>query len=222
MNVDLGAKGEGDLFLGEGPEDPTVPVELSVFAAQLTAQNFVALTWTSESETEMVGYRVYRNESNDYSTALLISGMIPATNTSTQVTYKHEDHEVEIDHTYYYWLESVDYSTTHLHGPVNVTVTGNEIPELPVATTMKNAYPNPFRMGKVANIEVAVKGGETGTVTIYNVLGQAVKTYNVNQGINALTWDGRDSKGALCGSGIYFYKLSTPSMNQTKKLVIMK
>jgi len=69
---------------------------------------------------------------------------------------------------------------------------------------------------------VAVKAGENGTVTIYNILGQAVKTFPVSEGFTKLNWNGRDTKANVCGSGIYFYKLSTPTMNQTKKMVIVK
>jgi flagellar hook assembly protein FlgD len=87
---------------------------------------------------------------------------------------------------------------------------------------MDNAYPNPFRAGDGTTIKVDVKAGDTGTVTIYNILGQVVKTFPVNQGTNNLKWNARDSKGNLCGNGIYFYKLSTNSLNQTKKMVIVK
>lgn len=38
----------------------TLPVELSSFSAVLTAQNFVKLTWVSQSETNLLGYLVYR------------------------------------------------------------------------------------------------------------------------------------------------------------------
>ncbi|NLO12449.1 MAG: T9SS type A sorting domain-containing protein, partial [Candidatus Cloacimonetes bacterium] len=41
-------------------------------------------------------------------------------------------------------------------------------------------------------------------------------------GQHKLNWNGRDSRGNSVGSGIYFYKLSTPSTNQTKKMVIVK
>jgi flagellar hook assembly protein FlgD len=49
-----------------------------------------------------------------------------------------------------------------------------------------------------------------------------VKTFKVSEGTTKINWNGRDAKGNACGSGIYFYKLSTPSMNQTKKMVIVK
>ncbi|MDZ4122267.1 MAG: T9SS type A sorting domain-containing protein [Candidatus Cloacimonadaceae bacterium] len=108
------------------------------------------------------------------------------------------------------------------HGPVHITVEGEVPPVLPEYTTLSNAYPNPFRMNGTTNITATVKAGETGTVTIYNVLGQTVKTFTIHQGNNPISWNGVDSKGKLCGSGIYFYKLSTPSVNITKKMVIIK
>ncbi len=203
--------------------NPTLPVELSSFTAVLTANNFVKLTWVSQSETEMLGYRVYRGESGDQASAIMITPtMIGATNTSTTQSYSITDNEVSIGSTYWYWLESVDYASSHFHGPVSIIVEGEVPPVLPEVTSMKNAYPNPFRMNSSTNIEVAVKAGENGIVTIYNILGQAVKTFKVSEGTTKINWNGRDAKGNACGSGIYFYKLSTPSMNQTKKMVIVK
>lgn len=223
VGIDLGAKDATLEYKGGMGGDPTLPVELSVFNAVLTAQKFVKLTWVSESETNMLGYRVYRSETNDANSATQITAMmIEATNTSTTQVYSIEDREVLPFSTYYYWLEAVDYNHSNFFGPQFVEVPGEVVPELPVQTAMKNAYPNPFKTNANTNIEVALKAGETGTVTIYNVLGQVVKTYKVNEGSHTLNWNGRDSKGNACGSGIYFYKLSTPSMNQTKKMVIVK
>jgi hypothetical protein len=203
--------------------DQTLPVELSSFSAVLTAQNFVKLTWVSQSETGLLGYRVYRNDTLDQATAVSITPvMVPATNTSTTQNYSITDSEVAIGSTYYYWLESVDMGSSMFHGPVSVLVEGEVPPVLPTATAMSNAYPNPFRMNSTTTIDVRVKAGDAGTVTIYNILGQAVKTFKVTEGVNPLNWNGKDSKGNVCGSGIYFYKLSTNSMNQTKKMVIVK
>lgn len=221
--VDLGSKDAPFEFKGGGGGDPTLPVELSVFNAVLTAQNFVKLSWISESETNMLGYRVYRAESANQAEALLITPiMIQATNTSTTQNYSIEDREVSTGNTYYYWLEAVDYSHSSFFGYRAVEVLGDVTPELPVQSAMKSAYPNPFRASSNTNIEVSVKAGETGTVTIYNVLGQVVKTYSVSEGNHNITWNARDSRGNICGSGIYFYKMSTPSMNQTKKMAIVK
>lgn len=199
------------------------PVELSSFTATLTGQFYVQLSWTSQTETQMMGYRVYRNTSAEQSTSELIDNpMIPATNTSSTQNYTVVDDDVLIDQTYYYWLEAVDYNSSAFHGPVSVTVTGNVPPVFPEVTTMRNAYPNPFKANGSTNIEVSLKAGDTGTLTIYNVQGQLVKTVSLTEGNHMVNWNGRDSRGNACGSGIYFYKLSTQSMNQTKKMVIVK
>ena len=108
------------------------------------------------------------------------------------------------------------------HGPVSVRVDIEVPPVLPTVTSMGNAYPNPFKQASSTSIDVRIKAGENGTVTIYNILGQAVKTFRVNEGDHKLTWNGKDARGNNCGSGIYFYKLSTPSTNVTKKMVIVK
>lgn len=208
--------------LQQDPEPP-VPVELSSFTATLTGQFYVQLAWTSQTETQMVGYRVYRSTTADQSTIELIDNpLVPATNTSTTQNYTVVDKDVLIGQTYYYWLEAVDYNNSNFHGPVSVTVTGNVPPVLPEVTEMKNAYPNPFKANSSTNIEVSLKAGDTGTLSIYNVQGQLVKIVSLTEGTHMVNWNGRDTRGNACGSGIYFYKLSTQSMNQTKKMVIVK
>ena len=222
-DADLNFIAMDDINIDRG--DPTVPVELSSFNATLTAQNFVKLTWVSQTETGMWGYRVYRGESDNQAVATLLTHtLIPATNTSTTQVYELEDKEVEIGNTYWYWLEAVEINGVgQFYGqPASVTVTGEVPPVLPTVTTMRNAYPNPFKQVNSTTIEVDIKAGENGTVTIYNILGQVVKTFKVKEGVHKLNWNGKDARGNNCGSGIYFYKLSTASTNMTKKMVIVK
>ncbi|NLN85239.1 MAG: T9SS type A sorting domain-containing protein [Candidatus Cloacimonetes bacterium] len=201
------------------------PVELSSFNATLSSDMFVNIAWTSQTESQMLGYRVYRNTSADQSGAMLIDHpMVPATNTSQTSSYNVMDYDVMVGQTYYYWLESVEYNASSFHGPVSVTVNiGGDSPGVdPEIIALKNAYPNPFSAGSITNIEVSLKAGETGTLSIVNLAGQVVKTYQVGQGNHNIQWNGTDSNGLACGSGIYLYKLSTPSFNQTRKLVILK
>jgi len=35
-------------------------------------------------------------------------------------------------------------------------------------------------------------------------------------------WDGRNERGTAVGSGIYFYRLSTPAHTLTRKMVLLK
>lgn len=201
--------------------DPTLPVELSSFSATVTGENVVQLNWVSQSENQMLGYLAYRNNNADQSTAILISPqIIPATNTGSAQAYSTTDTEVESGQTYYYWLEAVDYNSSSYFGPVSVTVNGNTPPVMPEFTELKGAYPNPFRSS--TNIEFALKTGESGVVNIYNLSGQIVRKFEVDQGYHKVLWDGKDSNCQGCGSGIYFYQLNTPSYSKTLKMIMIK
>ncbi len=197
------------------------PVEMSSFTATTSAEGFVGLRWTTESETDMLGYRVYRSETSQVAAAITITPiLIGATNTSSQAVYQHEDHEVEANNTYYYWLEGVDVNASQFFGPVSATVTGQEIPEFPIQNLLGNAYPNPFKDG--TSFTVNIKAGDHGTVSIYNGLGQKVRTFEVGEGSREIFWDGLDQYGSRCVSGVYLYKLSSQSLNVTKKMLIVK
>lgn len=199
----------------------TTPVELSSFTATSSAEGYVDLRWTTESETDMLGYRVYRAESSQMDGSLSITPiLIGATNTSSQSVYQHEDHEVEINTTYYYWLEGVNVNASQFFGPVSATVTGQDTPEMPTQNMLGNAYPNPFKTG--TSFSVDIKDGEQGTVNIYNSQGRLVRSFEVGAGSREIHWDGLDHKGNRCVSGVYLYKLSTQSLNETKKMLIVK
>lgn len=204
-------------------EDYPLPVELSSFTATACSGTGVTLQWISESETNLQGYRIYRNESAELQSALLITpAIISATNGSSQHVYIHRDNEVEPGLSYSYWLEAVELGSSEFFGPVSATLTGGEVPNLPEKYLLGQAYPNPFRAGEGTCLPVSVKEGDSGSLTIYNLKGQAVKTWELTPGSIDLIWDGSDDAGSTCSSGVYFYRLRTDSGSQTKRLVIYK
>lgn len=211
-----------------GDEDPTLPVELSVFNALLTAQNFVKLTWVSESETSMLGYRVYRNQANELGSATLMTPvMIQATNTSITQSYSLEDYEVSMNNTYYYWLEAADYGHSSFFGPVMVSITAegeeSDIPELPVETKLYSAFPNPFNPS--TNLRYSMREAGEVRIDIFNSKGQIVRSFtNRHQeaGYYQVSWDGRDMNGSVVSTGMYLYQMSTDNYSATKKMMMMK
>lgn len=96
------------------------------------------------------------------------------------------------------------------------------IPELPITTVIKSIYPNPLKNGIAANIEVFVKANEEATVSIYNIAGQRIHGYSLMSGNHLLNWNGKDTKGQICSSGIYIVSLKSPSTNLSAKLMIVK
>jgi hypothetical protein len=94
---------------------------------------------------------------------------------------------------------------------------------LPKNFSVSQNYPNPFN--PTTTIEFDVPNKSQVNLTVYNVLGQKVKTL-VNQEMAAGTykadWDGRGESGTSISSGIYFYKFEAGSYVTTKKMVMLK
>jgi len=63
------------------------------------------------------------------------------------------------------------------------------------------------------------------TLSVYNVLGQKVKTL-VDEvqppGTYSVQWDGSNSSGYTVASGVYFYRLERGSEQTTLKMVFLK
>jgi hypothetical protein len=209
-------------------EDVTLPVELSSFTAIASAQGFVSLAWTTQSESNVHGYQIYRNSSESLSEAILVSNLIEGTNTSSVQHYTFTDAEVETANTYYYWLQQLDLSgAEHFYGPIMVTLTGEPgDPEIPVpvlVTGINSIFPNP---GSEVTLDYALAKDSNISVSVYNLRGQMVKRLFAgfkNQGSYFLQWDGKDANGNSCPSGVYFFELNSGNGDkQRAKLLLIK
>ena len=104
--------------------------------------------------------------------------------------------------------------------PTNVT---EEKKSIPVEFALSQNYPNPFN--PETQIGYALPTDSYVKLSIYNVLGQKVKTLvdeKKSAGYHSTHWDGKDDKGDDVSSGIYFYKLQTDKFDQVKKMLMMK
>lgn len=93
----------------------------------------------------------------------------------------------------------------------------------PLKTALRGNYPNPFNPS--TTISFAMEKSDLVTIHIFNSKGQKVKTLlneNRNAGNHTITWNGTDDKGNTLASGIYFINLSTPTVHQVKKAILMK
>ena len=95
--------------------------------------------------------------------------------------------------------EAADYYGITLPASAKVTA-------LPTKFGLSQNYPNPFN-GKT-NFALALPVASDYKVTIYNVAGQVVRTYegSASAGNKTITWDGLDRNGSPVSSGIYFFK----------------
>jgi hypothetical protein len=94
-------------------------------------------------------------------------------------------------------------------------------PQLPLATVLHGAAPNPFN--PATEIRFSVRQGETARLDIYNSRGQLVRTLGrYEAGEHRAIWDGTDAQGQRCASGVYFCRLQAPSGSQTRKVLMLK
>jgi len=216
--------GESNVF---SITEQTLPVQLSSFTAITTAQNYVSLNWITQSETALLGYRIYRSENDALNSAIMMTpDLIPATNTSTTQSYNYNDMEVAVNSTYYYWLESLEYNTSEFFGPISVIIASGDDdiipPGVPVEMVLLSVYPNPFQYSTRLNYYLAKDAALN--IDICNVNGQLVRSYEKygKAGNNWFTWDGRDNHAVSCASGIYFVNLRSGSHASIAKLVLIK
>jgi subtilisin family serine protease len=198
-------------------DDSALPVTLSSFTVSYS-KNSVVLNWLTQSETDNLGFNLYRSENeNGFENSLslnstLISGM---GTTSTPTNYSFADEYPVIEgHTYYYWLQSVSTSNElELYGPVSI-----EIPitgQLPTMTILESNYPNPFN--PETTISFNIKENETGVLSIFNLKGERIFKKEFEAGDHQYLWNAEG-----LSSGIYFYKLASPTTNLTRKMILMK
>ena len=96
----------------------------------------------------------------------------------------------------------------------------NDIPE---KFSLSQNYPNPFN--PVTRMDYTLPKRSRVVISIYNVLGQEVKTIiNREQeyGYHSITWDGIDNRGKQMSSGVYFARMNSNSFSQTKKMLLVK
>lgn len=94
-----------------------------------------------------------------------------------------------------------------------------QTPVVPAVFKLEQNYPNPFNPKTQFSFSVANK--EMSTVRLYNILGQEVMTL-----FNGITVPGTMYKVEIDGnrlaSGVYFYRLTSGSQSDIKKMVLLK
>jgi len=108
-------------------------------------------------------------------------------------------------------------------GMVTTGVAEEEEEKVPSSFSLSQNHPNPFNSETV--IEYSLPRETDVKIAIYNILGQKVKTLldqKQDTGYKRVIWDGKNEKGKVVSSGIYFYRMETKEFVQTKKMLFLK
>ncbi len=96
-------------------------------------------------------------------------------------------------------------------------------PAVPSTIQFFPNYPNPFNPGTEIRYELPEE--QHVKLTIYNVLGQRIKTLvdKVKEaGAHSITWYGTDERGQPVPSSVYFYRFDAGVVSGTKKMILMR
>ena len=216
-------------FAPAGGGDNTLPIELSSFSAVQTTSNFAQIKWQTQSETNLMGYNIYRNLNNLIGNSVIINNnLIAGSNTSSTQNYSFIDEEVENEAEYYYWLESIDLDgTSTLFGPTSVKIENSDQPEdapdLNYFTEIQSIFPNPFNPS--TTISFSLNFERNVKISVYNTKGQLIKKLVDGireKGNHSVIWNGKDSNNKMASSGVYFFKMIADKKILTEKAILLK
>ncbi len=84
-------------------------------------------------------------------------------------------------------------------------------------------YPNPFNPATTLRFDLPEVSDVN--VVIYNMLGQKVRTFNMNSisaGSHSIKWNATNDLGDPVGAGVYLYKLQAKDFVKTRKMILLK
>lgn len=194
------------------------PVELTSFQASAIS-NQVVLQWQTASESENLGFNIYRSEREDGVFSRINAELIQgAGNSASKQSYQYVDKNVSAGNVYYYQL--VDVSVRGIeqwHGPVVVELIK------PTQDQLEQNAPNPFNAH--TRISYSIKKGGDVSLAIYNLQGQLVRTLveaRQQAGSYSVIWDGKNFDGRDVPSGTYLYTMQTPDGELSHRMTLVK
>ena len=93
----------------------------------------------------------------------------------------------------------------------------------PQGFALEQNFPNPFNPTTTLRFDLPEVSSIT--LTIYNMLGQKVRTFNMQStpaGYHSVTWDATNDLGEQVGAGVYLYQLRAKQFVKTRKMVLLK
>ena len=94
---------------------------------------------------------------------------------------------------------------------------------IPEEFSLKQNYPNPFNPKTAIQFSLPVDSHVE--LVIYDVNGKIVNeiiNYNMVTGNYKVVWDGKNTGGAIVGSGIYFYRIKAGAFVASQKMIFLK
>lgn len=190
------------------------PVELSSFTAERLERG-VQLSWRARvSSKQRYEFYVSRSVSRSGPYARIS----PNVSGSANDEYRFVDSESLPPGPYFYQVEAVNVAGhSTVYGPVDVEI------QAPTTIALHQNYPNPFN--PTTTISFELPRSQFVSIVVYNPNGQRVRELahrEMSAGFHTIVWDAKDDHGQKMPSGLYFYQMTSGSVTQTRKLMLLK
>ena len=165
------------------------------------------LSWNSNSEPDIAGYRVYHRPSGG-TWSLRTTSLLTNPAYEENLPFKHNGYDYQVTAVNTFGQESPPSQP--------VTAVGIDV------VFLSDPTPNPFDLR--TSLTVAVPDGGLYTrALVYDIGGRRIRV--VHEGILPagdlnLTWDGRDDSGRRVPHGIYFFQVETAEGSARKKVAL--
>lgn len=183
----------------------------------------VYLDWPPNDEADINSYNLYRDTQPDFP---LITPYANIAHPESSFV----DTEIDPDSTYYYKLTAVDINF-HESEPSNevstrlTSVDDGSYHAVPSGIELLQNFPNPFNNATFIIYRINSPRPEHVNLSIYNVLGQKVKTVIDEvkpSGTYDFLWEAKDDDNRRVSSGTYFLILQKGGEIKRIKMVLLK
>ena len=189
-----------------------VPVELTSFSGEFNNSGTPELSWSVATELNNKGFEIQRSFDGVVWTK---SGFVEGRGTSPDpASYHFEDKTANSSlGNLWYRLKQIDFDGTA------TTYTAIRIKsELPVEFSLKQNFPNPFN--PTTRISFTLPQKSRVKITVFDQLGSVMSILvngEFNRGSHSV-----DFNASNLASGLYFYRLETPSNSLTGKMLLIR
>jgi hypothetical protein len=122
-----------------------------------------------------------------------------------------------------YKISAVDFTGNESDATGPGSATGVTERELPRSFVLHQNVPNPFNPATTIAFDLPERASVR--LAIYDVSGTLIRKLvdgEIAAGRKSVRWDGRDATGGEVASGVYFYRLETPTFGQSKKMILLR
>ncbi len=202
-----------------------VAIELTSLSA-VPIDDGVTITWRVESETNHLGYNVYKCDRRDGTYRKINRELVSSELTGTALEKTYTFHDSQAQPGSYYKVEDVSKDGhSSMHGPVMATVNTRVEERLraPERFSLEQNYPNPFN--PTTTIAYTIPEANAVTITIYDSRGRMV--HELVSGVQPagrhnVTWDGTNRIGEPVPSGIYLYRMRAGEVSHTEQMTLLR